>query len=483
MEQIKQFESEEVFDWKTEFPQLCDAKGNWQGFDVVIGNPPYLGEKGNKEIFRKIRKGNLASHYSRKMDLFYFFYHLGILLLKADAVLSYITTNYFLTSFGGKKLRQELKTNTTILKLLNLNNLTIFESAKGQHNMIVLLQKNLNENIKAKCAVVQSNENFNNNLTTIDTATYEIFQKDLYETENNYIRLQGNSNNSENAINRIFKKMMEQSVPLIDECDVNAGIVTGVDKITKNHIFNGLTDEANLNSGVFILSEQELRSLSLNENERKLVKPWFKNSDIQKYTTSEQASKFLIYATRDLELTDYPNIKQHLYQYKDVINHRSMERGEIQAALKMGKWWVVFCARDKTIFEGEKIVCPQRSKTNTFAYNNIAWFASADVSVITNPRNTNLKYILALLNSRLYYKWLYYKGKRKGELLELLYTPLTQIPIKIEPLYEPILCNWIEKIIESKKNNENISKYEEKIDTIVYKLFNLTDEEINIIKQ
>ena len=80
------------------------------------------------------------------------------------------------------------------------------------------------------------------------------------------------------------------------------------------------------------------------------------------------------------------------------------------------------------IFTSPKIVCPQRSKVNTFGYNECDWYASADVYYITNPhKDYNIKYILGLLNSKLYYVWLYHKGKRKGETLELYQKPLSKI--------------------------------------------------------
>jgi len=104
------------------------------------------------------------------------------------------------------------------------------------------------------------------------------------------------------------------------------------------------------------------------------------------------------------------------------------------------------------------------------------------VYYITNAKKgTNLKYILALLNSKLYFFWLYNKGKRKGESLELYYTPLTEIPIKKISLTEqqPFI-DLVEKIIS--KKGTSTSDLEKKIDQLVYKLYDLTAEEIQIIE-
>jgi adenine-specific DNA-methyltransferase len=157
----------------------------------------------------------------------------------------------------------------------------------------------------------------------------------------------------------------------------------------------------------------------------------------------------------------------------------------MQAAVKLGKWWVIFAARTKSVFEGEKIVCPQRTKSNIFGYNNDIWYSSADVYYITNAKDGfSLKYILALLNSKLYYFWLYNKGKRKGESLELYYTPLSEIPIK-KAKNQQDFVTLVDQILTLKKENSqaDTSKLENDIDELVYKLYDLTPEEIEVVKK
>lgn len=143
-------------------------------------------------------------------------------------------------------------------------------------------------------------------------------------------------------------------------------------------------------------------------------------------------------------------------------------------------WW----ARKQEIFEGAKIVAPQRSNTNTFGYNECEWYASADVYFITPlDKDFNLKYILALLNSKLYYFWLYHKGKRKGENLELYQIPLSEIPIKDISLKEQeVFINLVDRIIEGKKSGIDMRELEEEVDRLVYELYELSEEEIKIIE-
>lgn len=110
--------------------------------------------------------------------------------------------------------------------------------------------------------------------------------------------------------------------------------------------------------------------------------------------------------------------------YSDKDSRDKQRKDRVLASIKKG-------TAHPHIFTCAKIVCPQRSKVNTFGYNECDWYASADVYYITNPhKDYHIKYILGLLNSKLYFVWLYHKGKRKGETLELYQKPLSEIPIK-----------------------------------------------------
>ena len=256
---------ENAFEWRFEFPEVLDDKGNFIGFDVVIGNPPYIGEKGNKEIFRDIKYANLSSFYQRKMDIFYFFFHLGILLLKSKGKMSFITTNYFLTSDGGDFLRLDIKQQTTIDSLINLNSLKVFESAKGQHNIITFISKEKKLSYLSKNLITSEIGDCDENLfksivngSNLNTKFYSVLQSELYENNGNYIRLQGIGNkDSSNDNNSIFNKLLLKSKPLLKICDVSQGILSGVDRISKKHLENNLTDNESINIGVYVLTNEE----------------------------------------------------------------------------------------------------------------------------------------------------------------------------------------------------------------------------------
>lgn len=452
------------------------------GFDVVIGNPPYIGEKGNKEIFAPIKESTLKSFYQGKMDLFYFFFHLALNSLKNNGICAFITTNYYITALGANKLRADFKNRAQLLQLINFNELKLFKSALGQHNMITILQKSKLKNKNCKCYVILKEKTINKEGELIDLLLreddnikhYNIKQEDLYDGEENYIRIQ--DNNGEEI--KILNKIKLNNDCLGDICNVNQGIVSGADKITTKHL-KEYNIEAEKDDGVFVLDLNNYRDIEIIKNIQKdntnnILVPFFKNSDINRYTTLKENSKFILYLDRTKNNIDnIIIIKKHLNKFKEILENRREVKNNVI------NFWQLQWPREKNIFTQPKIVAPQRSKKNTFGYNEIPWYASADVYFITNPiEGYNLKYILGLLNSRLYYFWLYYKGKRKGDNLELYQVPLSEIPIKkVDEYIQNKVVELVNKIIDKKEKFENAGDLEEELNNLVYDLYGLTSEE------
>jgi tRNA1(Val) A37 N6-methylase TrmN6 len=463
------------------------------GFDVVIGNPPYIGEKGHKTLFEPVKNSILKEFYVGKMDYFYFFFHLAINILQSHGILSFITTNYYITATGGKKLRQDLKTRTSLLYLVNFNEFRVFDSAQGQHNMITVLQKSFNKGQICNCYTVNKIGIASaQDLKSIFDGIYEetnystVKQLDIYEGMENYIRMVMVDNND--TAFSIFEKIKNQNKCLGEICNVNTGIMGGCDYINNSNLKylnhnDLLKNDIRINDGVFVLDKRNERDTNMlnSINNSNILKPFFKNSDINKYSTSIETDKILIFSSKNLEI-DKNIINRHLIKYKKIlrkIREINNENLDDWCFLRRG-------AAHPSIFSSSKIVAPQRSKTNTFGYNEIDWYASADVYFITTKDTSfKLRYILMLLNSKLYYFWLYNKGKRKGETLELYQKPLSEIPIKqVSSQVQDELIVFVDKIIDTKMRNPkaDISGLERQIDNLVYRLYNLTLEEVRVIE-
>lgn len=480
--QLKEFtegqKKKSFFAWKLYFAEVFEEKG---GFDIVIGNPPYIGEKNHKDMFEPVKKSELGRFYLGKMDYFYFFFHKALDIARENGIIAFITTNYYITATGARKLRQDFKKRAIIKHLINFNELKIFESALGQHNMITILKKGQNENEIAKTCITKRKgfidaEIVKQILSGKDTETqyYEVRQKELYDGEENYIRITGveNSDVASDPIQKILDKVKLQSVPLGSICNVNQGIVTGADKVSQKHI-EKYNINANVGDGIFVLSNEEVKKLNLTPDEKEILKPWFKNSDIFRWETLLSTTEKLIYADKRLRNLEGNKLKEHLQRFKKILDDSTVNSPYLHRPRDIN-------------FDSKKIVAPQRSPRNTFGYNEIRWYASADVYFITEKdKSISLKYVLALLNSKLYYVWLYYRGKRKGESLELYQKPLSEVPIKkiLKSAQRPFI-EVVDEILAAKKQNHqaDISALEREIDNLVYKLYDLTPAEINIIE-
>lgn len=232
------------------------------------------------------------------------------------------------------------------------------------------------------------------------------------------------------------------------------------------------------------------------------------NSDIFKWVTNHSTDEKLIYYTSKTKIKPSKAIVAHFKKYKKLLINRNTRSGTgiltendyedfvnnkkyvsyvmIASAFKEGKYFCISYAREQSVFETAKIVAPQRSPSNTFGYNETPWYASADVYFISQKeKSISLKYVLALLNSKLYYLWLYHRGKRKGETLELYQKPLSEIPIrKISATEQQPFIKLVDRILAAKGKNPqaDTSKEEKEIDQLVYQLYGLTEEEIDIVE-
>ncbi len=458
-------------------------RGRRQQFDIVIGNPPYLGEKGHKEIFRAVAATPLGQKfYAGKMDLFYFFFHLGLDLLKPGGLLAFITTNYFVTATAAKVLRTDMKARASVLRLINFNEAQVFESAHGQHSMLTLLRKGADPKpvaqtgITARKGVVPPRV-----LAAImlgdDPATeyFAVPQNKLYEGAANHITLRGSSARAHtDLLAEVLDKMTAKGTPLGQLFNVNQGIVSGADKVSPKH---ARTHEiaAQPGTGIFVVPADYAPQLNLTPAEARVLRPWFKNSDIQRWTTAAEPTQRVLYLDRTAK--GGRKIIRRLEQFRPILERRrEVARGVIQ-------WWQLQWPRTERIFTAPKIVAPQRAGSNIFGYNESPWFASADVYFITEAQanKSRLKTLLALLNSKLFFQWLYHKGKRKGELLELYQQPLAAVPLPhISPSLTHSLVRRVDCIIAAlhRDPTTDVRALEREIDTLVYQLYDLTPQEI-----
>lgn len=481
--------------------------GFQSGFNIIIGNPPYVGQKGHKEMFQVLKASPIGNKYhQRRMDLFYFFFHFGIDNLSANGVLSFITTNYYLTATYSDKLRKHIYESTTVLSLINFNELKIFESAQGQHNLITTLRKGKNSDSIARTCVTNLQgfasetiieEIFSRRAT--NTLYYSQGQQEIFEKDTLYMRIGSDDNSSKldsGGVFQVLNKIQKCENTLKKFCNIEQGIVSGADKVSDAIISEYPDLELSKGDGIFILTKEEIEKLHLTKEELSLIKPVYKNSDLKKWIFKPKKELFLIYLKdegKSIKLGK--NLSKHFEKYKDILVDKKKNcfknawlKKIVEPWLMRGNYFVLFYPRNQESFEQPKIVNSRRAYQNIFAYEDKGYYEQSDIVFTTLKENSHgiieLKYLLCVLNSKLIYNWLYYKGKRKGEQLELFQKPLSEIPIVLpNNKVQSLFIQKAEKIIQNKLNqsDSDVSSIEREVDIMVYHLYELTYEEARII--
>lgn len=452
-----------------------------QKFDIVIGNPPYIGERGNKSLFDNIRQFPFGQkYYEGKMDYFYFFIYKGWEILRERGLICFITTNYFVTADGAQNLRKFMRENLSFQWIVNFNEVNIFRGAKGQHNMIFMARKEIEGKKRTTTVCFHGGKYDSRELKKIlieGTAAEGVEitrlngQNELYDVKG-LLLIQ-----SQRAIGGIFDKICQTAnYTLQDLCHVNQGIVSGADRLTASWA-KKLVMEGREGSGIFVLHEREIEVISLTgESKEKYLRKFYKNSHVKRYYTLENQGLYILYINDENlnDITAYPDLYHHLLPYKEMLE----QRREVKNGVR--RWYALQWPRNPKIFEEEKIVAPQRALKNTFAFTKDPWYASADVYYITKKKPTiSLFYLLGVLNSSLMYYWLFHRGKRKGEYFELYATPLKALPIYYPGEYRDIreMEVLVEKVLLLKGDNGEAKCVQEKIDKLVYGLYHLNSDE------
>ncbi len=416
-----------------------------QGFDVVIGNPPYFNINTiSKDIYRYLKEQYKTIHTGYN-DIVYYFIYQGVEFLNRNGCCAFITSNYFLGNEYARSLRKYLKSH--ISKVVNFKDHMVFDEA-SIHTCISFSYKETTSTDVIFFEAVSDEK-----ITTAD------FERQLRSFSSKRTNLNDDWLMADQSASSIIGKLHQSSSLLGEISIIEKGSTSG-----KNDIFT-ISGE--------LAKEKKFEKEPLRKN--------LKNGDIDKYVIRERGN-YLIYIDNDTNIKNYPKIYSYLESYKDVLKKRN------EVANGLYPWYRLERPRNKTVFDAkEKIVVPYRAENNRFAYDNAQFFNDGgDIrAIIINNGNVNIKFILSVLNSKLI-DWFYgFIGKPKGKVREYFNKPLSLIPIKKISLNDqkPFIT-LIDQILTAKQKDPqaDTSALEKKIDEMVYKLYGLTDDEIAIVE-
>ncbi|MCK4686701.1 MAG: Eco57I restriction-modification methylase domain-containing protein [Candidatus Lokiarchaeota archaeon] len=501
-------------------------------FDIIIGNPPYLGQNYNAKVFQDyIKKFPICKKFFvGNMDLFYYFIHLGILKLKPGGILSFITTNYWITKSrktGIKLLKPHILEECFLLQYIDLSNMTLFKGAEGQHNCIFILRKKTDlekqRSVNKPIQVIQitKNGNSSNNNENFNTL---IFKEVLLGNDNRSIRkyrsaITNNDLKPDRSWNLLYPEEIKEIIDDIEKsCIVNGKISYLKDRfIVRNGIIFIKDNLFILNEVKNLKIEKQDVYIKINNifvkilnNEKERLKKIYKSKSIKPYSYNEgDHTGYAIYFNknefnganieeRNLFFEEkYPNLIQYLKQYKTELRNilvNAKENPNDYFFPRRG----TFIRRNEnnsneTLIDlepfyekGKKIFFKYISNENIFGYSKSSYFATSDTYFLWprfNQKSIDYTFMLAYLNSKLV-RFLFnaknIRIKRSKTKLE------DDLPIPfIENFTSEKDCKKIslikkltKQLVQSSGNRKEIQV---RIDKLIFDLFKVKEKEINLL--
>jgi len=426
----------DFFLWKIYFAEVFSQKG---GFDIVIGNPPYIDHKHLKQISPLLMN---YKTYNGKNDLFVYFYEKGLNLTKKDAVLCFITSNKWIRSEYGRNIRNYFLKKANPLILIDFGINRVFDATVDCN--IILIQNSKNNNTFKICKI---SGKFTKN-SNISDYLYQNLIPNLKLSDNTWLLLG-------NEASQLKEKIEYKGIPL---SEFSVKIYRGIG--------NGL------NKAFIIDSKKKNELIEVDEMSIDIIKPLVKGNDIEKFNVNWR-NLYLIFSHRSYDITKYKAIYAHLMKYKSELERR------LNVVRDGEKWWQIpYAISYKDCFFKEKILWRSIAKKIEFSYDTKGYFPDVTTFIMSGK---NLKFFVSILNSKLFEYALieiYLEGdtfKSKNKIIQNF--PVPKIQDSLQKPYEAL----VDQIISQKELGEDTKELEDKIDIMVYKLYELTYEEVKIV--
>ncbi|MCT3682263.1 Eco57I restriction-modification methylase domain-containing protein [Elizabethkingia anophelis] len=444
----QQKDEKNYFLWHLFFGDVLNAGG----FDIVIGNPPYvqMQKLGKQSLFLEAED---FVTFKRTGDIYVLFYEKAFNILKNKGILSYITSNTWMRTKFGEELRKFFLNETHIVNLINIEDTQIFPSATVEVNILISQKKSWEYPVKA--TVIKGNFSKGDSISEYVAQNYSLIQ---HLSTEGWIIL-------DNLNYKLKKEIENNGVKLRDwNVEFYRGFLTG------------------FNDAFFIDEKTKTEILSQEPHAEKIIKPLLRGRDIKKYDYDYKNSYVIFphngYTTSKknrinrINIDEYPVVKTHLNKYINELRIRA-DQGNTIYNLRN-------CAYVE-VFDQEKIVWLSISDKPAFALDMQQMYVTAPAYIMTSDRS---KYLLAFLNSKIMEWYLDKVSSSTGQGTN------QWSKIFVEQLPIPIINDGRKEIIETLVNiityctkNKNIfnsteinssqisSFFEEIIDGLIFDLY------------
>ena len=448
--EIEEIESgkiyENAFEWRFEFPEVLDEEGNFVGFDVLIGNPPYfnIDTFGAGSAMLRYFPEHYPEIYMDKSDILFYFIKLATDISRNQT--AFIISNAMLFSDKAKKLRNFILENNPIEKIINFEQYQAFDEAS-----IVSMMIFFNKSYHLQTKVL----NFPDKIYQREELIEQI------NKEANYFEV----NFTQNAPFALIDEKIERINRKIDSSHPKLGELL--------HVGKGMETAANK---VFTLKDYEAV-----EFDDAYIKCKMSGEIIKKYI-HEPAKEFLLYLEDVESFDELPeNIQKYLLEHEDKLKNRA----EIKRN-KQRDWWKYTFPMHKEYYIYPKIWTSYRAKENKFCLDTSSeYIGLTNTTVVFGIHEIlDIRYILALLNSSLLnfrYKSI---GKQTGGgIFEYFENQISKLPIPfLDPEGQKPFIDLVDQIITLKKEDKETADLEARIDAMVYELYGLSEAEIAVVE-
>ena len=481
-----------AFDWEREFPDII----NNGGFDAVIGNPPYIRIQAMKEwapLEVEFYKQCYTSASKGNYDIYVAFVEKGLSLLRDNGRFGFILPHKFFNAKYGESLRKLLTEGKNLSKVVHFGDQQVF-SGSTTYTCLLFLDKLK----KSKFEFHKVDDLLEWRLKG-RTVKGKIGLKDVSSEEWNFVVGEGVD---------LFNKLSKMPTKLGDIADIFVGLQTSADPI---YVLERVKTN---NENKYV----EAHSKSLDKNiklEADILKPLLKGEDIKRIFLPTWKYHLLFpYEIKDDKAvpippermrTSYPQAWEYLNKNKEKLQKRA------DASKLKEKWYLYVYEKNHNRFYKPKIMTGVLAKKASFAFDTEGKYyfvgggnAGGYGIQILQPSKISNSYILGLLNSRLLDTYLKNISTTfRGGFFSYARRFIEKLPIrtidfndKSDKVYHDKIGSLVKRILDLHKRlskakmptekamlQRQIDAIEQQINQLVYKLYDLTDEEIEIVEQ
>lgn len=441
------------------------------GFDLVIGNPPFVGEKGNKELFARVKSSPLAAFCSSRMDYWYLFACVGLNALRPGGVMHLVVPNRWTANAGAAPLRRKLLEDCGLLRLSDFGACRVFEAARV-HTMTVLAEKSGD----GAGRLVPEYRRFSGPVEEVEAfLEHEPYRKFPVPEDVETCAKEGLSFCSA-AEWAVLEKMEAAGNFRLDGAkEITQGIVPNPDAVSSRAL-ESLDKEVARRSGlrrgegVFVVPQGYFHGLP--EQERRFLKPLYEPVLAGRYSL-KAPEKVLLYLTPDNGSEQAVTLIGHLERFRPL-----MERRRETKMGRMKYYHVHWPRREEFFLSGPKILAARKCARPTFTYTEREAYVMMSFNVIRTER-VSMKYLAALFNSRLMQFWFRLRGKMQGDAFQMDTAPILRAPVRVPTLSMLEQAERLSDILHAGYRPED----DERMNRLMEDIYGLSPQEREVVIQ